>query len=178
MAAPALAPPDVWKAIRTASIKGVSDTQLAEYFNVTVGAIQSRRFDDPDWKAAKKDQAPHRTNNRERKFKEADPKQVAKHVEAISTLTLQEIGERSSVLLARYSASKIQEAAESDLLPAPSDWSQLKTASEILRKATGQDRDQAPVTLNLFGSASFGEPEGAVIDLPVETQEVEEGDFC
>lgn len=175
--AAASASPEAWEAIRTASIKGVDDDMLAITFGVTKNAIWSRRYDDPAWSAAVKDRT-LALRGKKRDIPVLDKEEVAKTVAAVSALSLQQIAEENSLLLARYTHGKIRTAAESDLLPAPSDWSQLKTASEILRKATGQDKDQAPVTLNLFGSSSFGEPEGAVIDLPVETQEAEEGDFC
>ncbi len=173
-----IASPDVWKAVRTASIKGVSDSQLSDYFSVTIGAIQSRRFDDPEWKAAKKDQQPHRTNNQSKKVKTSDPQQVAQHIEAVSALSLAEIGERSSILLARYGHEKLKTAVEEDSIPAPQTWSEVKTVMEVVRKSTGQDKEQQPLTLNLFGSASFMEPEGSTLEAVVENLTPESDDFC
>ena len=44
--------PEQWDAVKAASIKGVSDNQLAESFGINGNAIRQRRFLDPVWKAA------------------------------------------------------------------------------------------------------------------------------
>jgi len=161
---------DTWRAIKLASIRGVTDAKLASYFNVTTNAISSRRFDDPEWKAAKPSLV-------------KPPPGIQKQTqeskgEAISTVTsdsLAEIGEQNSLLLARYTAEKIKNSVQSDLLPDPSNWAELKTASEILRKATGQDRDQAAVSVNLFSGGCSFDDVSPTFEAVIETQE---SDFC
>jgi hypothetical protein len=164
---------ETWDALRTLSIKGLSDSQLAESFGVTVGAIQSRRFDDAIWAAAKKDQIVKagRPTLEQQKARE----KAAEQVISISGDSLAEIGERNSLLLARYIDKKLKNAVENDLLPELEEWSTAKTASEILRKATGQDRDQAAVSVNLFGGSAGFESSAPTFEAVVETQE---GDFC
>jgi hypothetical protein len=164
---------DTWRAIKLASIRGVPDATLAEHFGVTANAITSRRFDDPEWKAAKP------------KLTAMPPKQqsnIASNAEAILAVTsdsLAEIGEQNSLLLARYVSQKIKTSAEHDLLPEPSNWAELKTASEILRKATGQDRDQPAVSVNLFGGSAGFESSAPTFEASVvETQETRDSDFC
>jgi hypothetical protein len=44
--------PESWEALKAASIRGVSDNQLAESFGIETNAIRQRRFLDPVWKAA------------------------------------------------------------------------------------------------------------------------------
>ena len=162
-----------WDALKTLSIKGLSDSKLAEAFGVTVGAIQSRRFDDPVWAAAKKDQITQR--GRPPLESTLARKQAAEQVITVSSDSLAEIGEQNSLLLARYTAEKIKNSVQSDILPDPSNWAELKTASEILRKATGQDRDQAAVSVNLFSGGCSFDDVSPTFDVVIETQE---SDFC
>ena len=44
--------PEVWEAVKIASIRGVPDVELAEQFGVTREAIRQRRFRDKTWAAA------------------------------------------------------------------------------------------------------------------------------
>lgn len=172
-----LMPPEQWDALKALSIKGLSDSKLAEAFGVSVGAIQSRRFDDPVWAAAKKDQLTQRgrPSLAEMKAKEEASKQVID----ISGASLAEIGEQNSLLLARYVSQKIKNSVENDLLPELEDWSPFKTASEILRKATGQDRDQAAVSVNLFSGGQFYDTDCPTFEVSVIETEAENGpDFC
>jgi hypothetical protein len=162
---------ETWQAIKLASIRGVTDAALAEYFGVNCNAIRSRRFDDPEWRAAKPE------------LTAAPPKQIKSNSEsnaeailAVTSDSLAEIGEQNSLLLARYVSQKIKTSAENDLLPEPSNWAELKTASEILRKATGQDREQAAVSVNLFGGSAGFESSAPTFDASV--IETQEGDFC
>lgn len=162
-----LASADTWQAIKLASIRGVPDAKLAEYFDVTTNAISSRRYDDPDWRAAK----PKLT----RPIAEQTNKDKAEAISAVTSDSLAEIGEQNSLLLARYTAEKIKNSVQSDILPDPSNWAELKTASEILRKATGQDRDQAAVSVNLFSGGCSFDDVAPTFEAVIETQEA---DFC
>jgi len=176
MAKPLMSP-EQWDALKTLSIKGLSDSKLAEAFNVTVGAIQSRRFDDPVWAAAKKDQL---INTGRKDYERAKiQKQAAEQVEAISGESLAEIGERNSLLLARYIDKKIKNSVENDLLPELEEWSTAKTAVEILRKATGQDANQPQVAVNLFGGSAGFESIAPTFEASlVENYEPENTEFC
>lgn len=168
--AKAMVSAEAWQAIKLASIRGVPDATLAEHFGVTCNAITSRRFDDAEWKAAKP------------KLTSLPPKQATSNteaIEAVTTASLAEIGEQNSLLLARYVSQKIKTSAEHDLLPEPSNWAELKTASEILRKATGQDRDQAAVSVNLFGGQAGFESSAPTFEASVvENHDSESADFC
>ncbi len=170
-------PPEQWDALKTLSIKGLSDSKLAEAFGVSVGAIQSRRFDDPVWAAAKKDQITQRGRPSLADVKARE--EAAKQVITVSGESLAEIGEQNSLLLARYVSQKIKNSVENDLLPELDDWSPFKTASEILRKATGQDRDQAAVSVNLFAGGQFYDTDAPTFEASVIETDTENGlDFC
>jgi hypothetical protein len=165
---------DVWRAVKLASISGVPDAKLADHFGVTTGAIQARRFDDPEWKAAK----PKLTSSiglYNEKKAESKPETISE----VRSESLAEIGEQNSLLLARYVSQKIKNSVESDLLPELDDWGPFKTASEILRKATGQDRDQPAVSVNLFASSQFYDDAIPTFDAAVvETEPEKAPDFC
>ena len=165
---------DTWRAIKLASIRGVPDSELAEYFGVTTNAITSRRFDDLEWKAAKPKIAPHTLNK-----PQSNLMSKATDIEAVTSASLAEIGEQNSLLLAQYAARKIKNSVENDLLSDPDDWAKLKTASEILRKATGQDRDQAAVSINLFSGGQFYDTDAPIFEAAVvETDTENSPDFC
>jgi hypothetical protein len=171
MAAKSLASPDVWRAIKLASIRGVPDAELAEHFGVTTNAISSRRFDDDEWRAAK----PKLSGMPP--IRKAQSK--AQDIEAVTSASLAEIGEQNSLLLARYVSQKIKNSVESDLLPELDEWGTFKTASEILRKATGQDRDQPAVSVNLFSSSQFYDDSAPTFEASViETEPENAPDFC
>ena len=164
---------ETWQAIKLASISGVTDTRLAEKFGVTTGAIQSRRYDDPEWQAAKP-----KLTSMAGLYKDKQGESQSQAISEVRSDSLAEIGEQNSLLLARYTAEKIKNSVQSDILPDPSNWAELKTASEILRKATGQDRDQAAVSVNLFSGGCSFDDVAPTFDVVVETQEAPETDFC
>lgn len=163
---------ETWQAIKLASISGVPDAKLADYFGVTTNAITSRRFDDPEWKAAKPSLVKPLTGPIKKQAPESNPEAIAE----VRSDSLAEIGEQNNILLARYAAEKIKNSVKSDILPDPSNWAELKTASEILRKATGQDRDQPAVSVNLFGGSAGFESSAPTFEASV--IETQDGDFC
>ena len=166
---------DTWRAIKLASISGVPDAKLADFFGVTTGAISSRRYDDPEWQAAKPCLVKPLTGPPKKPTLESQPQAILE----VRSDSLAEIGEQNSLLLAQYAARKIKNSIDADLLSDPDDWAKLKTASEILRKATGQDRDQAAVSVNLFAGGQFYDTETPVYEASVIETEPENGpDFC
>ena len=165
---------ETWQAIKLASISGVPDAKLADYFGVTTNAITSRRFDDAEWKAAKPSLVKPLTGPIKKQAPESNPEAVL----AVRTESLAEIGEQNSLLLARYIAEKIKNSVQSDILPDPSNWAELKTASDILRKATGQDREGAAVSVNLFGGVCSFDDVSPTFEAVIETQEASDLDFC
>jgi hypothetical protein len=170
-----LASAETWRAIKLASIRGIPDAKLADYFGVTTGAISSRRYDDPEWQAAKPSLVRPLTGPPKKPTLESQPKAI----QEVTNASLAEIGEQNSLLLARYVGQKIKNSVDADLLPDPEDWAQIKTASEILRKATGQDRDQPAVSVNLFSASQFYDDAAPVFEAAViETEPENTPDFC
>jgi hypothetical protein len=166
---------ETWQAIKLASIRGVPDAKLADYFGVTTGAISSRRYDDDEWRAAKPSLVKPLTGPPKKPTQESQPKAI----QEVTSASLAEIGEQNSLLLARYVGQKIKNSVESDLLPELDEWGTFKTASEILRKATGQDRDQAAVSVNLFAGGQFYDTDAPTFEASVIETDTENGpDFC
>jgi len=166
---------DTWRAIKLASISGVPDAKLADFFGVTTGARSSRRYDDPEWQAAKPSLVKPLTGPPKKPTLESQPQAILE----VRSDSLAEIGEQNSLLLAQYAARKIKNSIDADLLSDPDDWAKLKTASEILRKATGQDRDQAAVSVNLFASGQFYDTDAPTFEASVIETGAENGpDFC
>ena len=155
---PVLSPED-WQRLRGLSIKGVPDSTLAEQFSVRIGTIIQRRRNDHEWLTLWRAGAPRPG----RPNQQIEKARTASH--DIVTASLEELANENPLLVASYAHSKIREAVQSDSLPTPSSWGELKTASEIFRKAVGLDKDQAPVQINLWGQNQDGLASGPVVDV-------------
>jgi hypothetical protein len=173
-------PDETWAELRAASIRGVSDQKLSEVYGVKPTTISSRRYNDREWRLARSDGAlPEKVRNSNSNIGQTN------RLTTVLEASLEEIATENPLLLSRYTHQKIKEAVQGNMLPDIQDWSQLKTASEILRKAVGLDREAASVTLNLFGGGDSGFEETPVLDgfcesveTSIETQEGPEEDFC
>ena len=148
-----------WSVLRGLSIKGVPDSTLAEQFNVRVGTVIQRRRNDHEWLALWR-AGTKRTGRPNKLIETVDTTKV----DIVST-SLEELANENPLLVASYAHSKIKEAVQTDSLPTPSSWGELKTASEIFRKAVGLDRDQAPVQINLWSTNQDGLALGPTIDV-------------
>ena len=150
---------EAWAQLRGLSIKGVPDFTLSEQFGVRVGTIIQRRRNDHEWLAL------WRAGTK----RQGRPNKLIETVNTSSTdivnASLEELANENPLLVASYAHSKIREAVQSDSLPTPSSWGELKTASEIFRKAVGLDKDQAPVQINLWGQNQDGLASGPVVDV-------------
>ena len=136
-----------WAELRKKSIAGVNDTTLAHEFGIRTGTIRQRRYDDTEWLNARKEA-------------QLALSQAKDHARApaplVENASLEEISSEHPQLLANFTHSKIKEAVQTNAIPAPTSWAELKTASEILRKAVGLDKDQGPVHINLWGAETDG----------------------
>lgn len=168
-------PNEQWAALKTASIRGVPDDELARAYGVTEAAIRIRRHRDPEWKAV----VFNRPGRKATKYVTNRQKQASEQLKEVVEESLETIAQNNPLLLARYTFEKIQESVKKDLLPAPSNWKELNTADSIVRRATGLDKPQAAVQLNVWqgtGGPILREVEG-VFDVetsPVESQEDED----
>jgi hypothetical protein len=149
-----------WDGIKAASIRGVPDSQLAVQFGITPGAISARRFNDRVWATAKTDGrlATEQTKNL---------------LSEVLSGSLETIATENPLLLAQYAHKKLKRAVSADALPDIESWSDAKTASEILRKACGLDKEAAQVQLNFWGGEAASVPEMGLI----ETERLET-DWC
>lgn len=172
-----------WRAVKACSIRGVLDSELAKKFGIQEGAIRQKRFRDPEWKAAyeanpfpkgKSGPKPVTSSVTNGQKLAVSPQEA---IESAISESLESIAQSNPLLLGRYVAKKIKESVTSDILPAPSTWSELQTADKILRTQTGQDREQAAVTLNLWGGAGAQIREAGGM-YEVETLSQEGADFC
>ena len=143
--------PEQWQAIKLASIRGVSDSQLGLQFGVKPGTIAGKRWNDSEWRAAKGD------------LKLASREEDS-HINRALDGSIETIASENPLLLAQYAHKKLKRAVSNDMLPEIESWSDAKTASEILRKACGLDKEQAAVSVNFWGGSSFDPVEIASIE--------------
>lgn len=137
-----------WRALRLASIRGVSDKDLATTFNVQVNTIIKRRTRDPEWTAVLKG------SQVSRKVTSTPVKEAAKLTETVVTANLDQIATENNLLAAQFAHSAMQESVKTGLVAAPSTWSDLKTAFGMVRTATGQDREGTNVNVSLWGTGA------------------------
>lgn len=150
-----------WEEVKLLSIKGVPDTQLCAQYGIRSGTLYQRRYNDSNWLTLWR-AGPQRSGKAPEKIL---PEGLSPAFQEASSMTLEELAQNNPLLLAQYTHSKIKEAVQSDSLPTPSSWGELKTASEIFRKAVGLDKDQAPVQINLWGHNQDGLAAGPVVDV-------------
>lgn len=150
-----------WEEVKLLSIKGVPDMQLCTQYGIRQGTLYQRRYNDPNWLALWR-AGPQRSG----KAPESTvPKDLSPAIQEASSMSLEELAQNNPLLLAQYTHSKIKEAVQTDSLPTPSSWGELKTASEIFRKAVGLDKEQSPVQINLWGQNQDGLASGPVVDV-------------
>ena len=164
MGVPVLSDED-WKRLRDLSIKGIPDAKLSQEFGVRVGTIIQRRCNDAEWLTL------WRTGINRKGRPNLSFNDKATESASLINASLEELSSENPLLLANYVHGKIKEAVQTDSLPAPSSWAELKTANEIFRKTVGLDKDQAPVQINLWGSNQ----DGVSVNPPIDITENERG---
>jgi len=140
-----------WAEAKKMSLAGVRDVDIAHKFGIRTGTIRTRRYDDTEWLLAWQQMQSQRM---EAKRTPSPPSELS--TETMGNASLEEIADENPRLIAGFSHSKIKESIQTNSIPAPQSWSELKTAVEILRKAVGLDRDQSPVQVNLWGGEADG----------------------
>lgn len=160
MAGPVLTK-EQWDEVRLLSIKGIPDSQICETYGIRSGTLYQRRYNDSAWLALWRAGAQKPGKVPEKLL----PEGLSPAVQEAASMSLEELAQNNPLLLAQYTHSKIKEAVQSDSLPTPSSWGELKTASEIFRKAVGLDKEQSPVQINLWGTNQDGLAAGPTIDV-------------
>jgi hypothetical protein len=143
-----------WAEVKRLSLEGVMDPELAIQFGVKTGTIAQRRYDDAPWLLEWRKRREERL-----RAKKAPQASVPLSTNLVENASQEDIAAEHIAIVGGYTHSKIKEAIQTNSIPAPQSWGELKTATEILRKAVGLDRDQAPVQINLWG----GEADGVAI---------------
>lgn len=148
-----------WEAVKLASIRGVSDKELAEKYGLKTNTIVVKRGRDPMWSAAcNRSLSPRVTR---------DIKRAAEGVKEAVEASLEDIRAENPLIVARYTHDLIKDSIKNRRIAAPENLSELKTATEIVRKAVGLDKDVGQVTLNMWGGQGHFDEErevGAVQD--------------
>jgi hypothetical protein len=137
MPAAAISPAE-WQALKVASIRGVSDAELAAEYGVTEGAIRVRRARDPVWGAVFTPQ--------KQQMKREDVN--ATRLQQVVTKSIAEKGENCRNRLLDLAKTGIEKAISADL-PVES-WQDAKIVAEIASKAAGWAGETGPQVQVLF----------------------------
>ncbi len=140
-----------WAEVKKLSLAGVGDPEIALQFGIKTGTIAQHRYDDPPWLMEWRRRREERLT-----VKKAPQTSGPLSTETMGNASLEDIATEHTQLVGSYTHAKIKETVQTNILPAPQSWSELKTAVEILRKAVGLDKDQAPVQVNLWGGEADG----------------------
>lgn len=144
-----------WRAVKLASIRGVTDKELSQDFGVAETTIRKRRSRDSEWKAAVQLAA----NRKQGHWKVTRPpeKEAAPLVEKAVTASLDSIAQANPLLAARAAHEAMQRSVEQGLLPDPSTWQEFATANKLVRTNTGLDKAEGTITLNLWSGRDLGD---------------------
>jgi hypothetical protein len=142
---------DQWEEVKRLSLSGMGDPEIAHQFGIKTGTISQRRYDDTPWLME------WRQRREERLKAKKEPSASGPSLPTlVENASQEDIAAEHTAILGAYTHAKIKETVQGNILPAPQTWGELKTATEILRKAVGLDRDQAPVQINLWGGEADG----------------------
>lgn len=144
--------PEAWEAVRIASVKGVTDQELASQFGITCESIRQRRFRDPIWKAA--NEAKSGTCNAVSQKGENVPSSASLAAKVAATVgeSIASLGE-SNRLLALQIASKGLRAADA-APPEVTSWQDVRALVDIVHKASGMESGNA-VQVNVLSSGGY-----------------------
>lgn len=158
--------PEEWGAVKAASIRGVSDSQLAEAFGIESNAIRQRRFLDPVWKAAiqAKREAVEETK-RELSTNPVDltgdltkgenmpsTASLASKVAATVSESIASLGESNRLLALQIASKGLKQADAAP--PEVTSWGDVRALVEIVHKASGMDSGQN-VQVNVLSSGGY-----------------------
>ena len=140
--------PAQWDAIKAASIRGVSDQDLANEFGIEKNAIHQRRFRDEIWRAA----IQSKTHAVSECKKSPDSASLAEKVASTVGESIASLGE-SNRLLALQIASKGLKAAD-QAPPEVTSWQDVRALVDIVHKASGMESGNA-VQVNVLSSGGY-----------------------
>ena len=149
--------PEQWDAVKAASIKGVSDNQLAESFGINGNAIRQRRFLDPVWAGAVKANRELLSSNPVGLTDVLTKAEKCEDLAQKTALTIQEAiqgGKLQNELLLLQIASKGLKNAN-EHLPAVKQWGDIKAIADIVSKIGPQASTAVQVNVLTDGKAEF-----------------------
>ena len=172
--------PEAWEAVKAASIKGVSDTQLAESFGVETNAIRQRRFLDPVWRAAysatREAVRVVKSDNEEKLTENLTEGEKGAEIAQKTASTIQEAiqgGKLQNELLLLQIASKGLKQADGNL-PQVKAWSDIKAIADIVSKIGPQASASVQVNVLTDGQAHFSAFEFPSFESePLDIEEIE-----
>lgn len=154
MGAPVLLSPAEWEAIKIASIRGVSDDELAAQYDIQTAAIRKRRSRDAVWSGVAAKGA--FGNPVTRVSQESQNTQIAEKAGQSVALSLAERGEQCRSRLLDLALKGVEKAHQADLQV--TDWQHVKTITEIAAKAGNWQSEQASASIQVLFTGAESVP--------------------
>lgn len=152
MGAPVLLSPIEWDAIKIASIRGVSDDDLAAEYEISSAAIRKRRSRDKVWAAVASKGAFGKDVVPASSHKLSQESQIAQKAAISVADSIREKGENCRLRLLELGEKGIAKALKANLQVR--EWSDAKIITEIVGKAANWASEaQGPSVQVLFASA-------------------------
>jgi hypothetical protein len=141
-----------WETIKLASVKGVSDSDLAVEFGVSNDSIRQRRHRDPIWKAALT--GCHGLSQKpeilaEKQENAQNTSQIAQKLAVTVADSISKLGEQNRLLALQIAGKGLKQADRAP--PDVQSWQDVKALMDIVAKASGMDQAQA-VQVNVLSS--------------------------
>jgi hypothetical protein len=141
-----------WETIKLASVKGVSDSDLAAEFGVSNDSIRQRRHRDPIWKAALT--GCHGLSQKpeilaEKQENAQNTSQIAQKLAVTVADSISKLGEQNRLLALQIAGKGLKQADKAP--PDVQSWQDVKALMDIVAKASGMDQAQA-VQVNVLSS--------------------------
>jgi len=141
-----------WEAVKLASVKGVSDSDLAVEFGISNDSIRQRRHRDPIWKAALT--GCHGLSQKpeilaEKQENAQNTSQIAQKLAVSVSDSISKLGEQNRLLALQIAGKGLKQANATP--PDVQSWQDVKALMDIVAKASGMDQAQA-VQVNVLSS--------------------------
>ncbi len=147
-----------WQNLKIANISGVGDKELSQRYRIKEGTIRGARCADKEWaKAYTKVRLAIKSN---KTLQESN--QVAEVGNDVAA-TLEGQGKGTNLIVAKMGFEALKKFARK--APKLNEWSEASTAFNMVRKATGQDKEGSSTVVNLgaFWSAPSSATDTATV---------------
>lgn len=147
---------DTWEAIKLASIRGVSDHDLADKFGVTREAIRQRRCRDKTWQAAVTPVSSLKSEDKRVESQvvtsAASTASLAEKVAATVSENIASLGESNRLLALQIASKGLKQADAAP--PEVTSWGDVRALVDIVHKASGMESGNA-VQVNVLSSGGY-----------------------